>query len=153
MDDVELNSKNLQGLLRTLKAKMPTAQVGVLGEKNKRANDGSNASIGAKHEFGDPAEGLPIRSWLRQPLIDQYQKFLNRAGAFKEDSLKEVMRTKSLVDFTKKLGIVAEAVIAEGFNTGGFGKWKPSQMQFKKNHQTLVETQQLRNSVISRVKE
>ncbi len=53
----------------------------------------------------------------------------------------------------KKVAVVAEGIVAEAFDTGGFGQWPPSDMTHKKVHQTLVETQQLRNSITSEVKE
>lgn len=163
--DDELNTKGLDDLLKALKGKLPTVSVGILG-KNTRSSSATfdqvvngkvsfetNASIGAKHEFGEVTKfgKLPVRSFLRVPITDHLQKYLDASGAFEEDSIKKVIKEKSLVSFLKKIGIVAENIVSDAFATGGFGLWKPSNMAFKKNHQTLVETQQLRNSITSRV--
>ena len=50
------------------------------------------------------------------------------------------------------MGAVGESIVQDAFSTGGFGKWKPSRMENKQTKQTLVETQQLRNSITSDVK-
>lgn len=154
MSDVELNVRRLKQLLKAFKGDFPTARVGVLGDKTSRAGtlgDAlTNASIGAKHEFGD--ENLPIRSFLRQPISEHMQAFLDDSGAFDKAALDEIVRDGDLTAWVKKFGIIAEAIVAEAFATGGFQKWKPSDMTHKKVHQTLVETQQLRNSITSDVK-
>lgn len=149
---IEINTKGLDKLLKAFKGAIPVARVGVLGDKNKRAGKAnSNATIGAKHEFGS-AE-LPQRSFLRLPISENLQKYLDKAGAFDEEAVKRVIASGSVKEWVKLMAIVAESIVADAFATGGFGKWKPSNMAFKKNHQTLVETQQLRNSITSDVKE
>lgn len=148
------DNRNLKKLMKAFNASnIPEVHLGVLGDKNSRLNDQeeNNASIGLKHEFGD--DEVPVRSWLRVPVIDQMQKFLELSHAFDKATLRKVVKEGSLIGWMKKIGIVAEDVVFEGFNTGGFGKWTPSIMKYKKNHQTLVETQQLRNSVTSQVVE
>ena len=143
--------KGLKKLIEALSGKAPMASVGVLGNKNGRDGEGTNAAIGAKFEFGD-AETVR-RSFLRVPLTDNLQKYLQEAGLFDEDMFKKMLQTGSLVDYVKKIGIVGVSIVLDGFATGGFGKWKPSIMTYKKNKQTLVETQQLRNSITSEVRE
>lgn len=153
-DDVEMNTRGLDGLLKALKEKMPVARVGIFGGKTNRASGvghNNNAEIGAKHEFG--MDGMPVRSFLRVPIAEHMQKYLDDSGAFDNDTLKKVIQTHSLVEWVKKIGIIGEAIVSDAFDSGGFGKWKPSNMAYKKNHQTLVETQQLRNSITSEVRE
>lgn len=151
---VEMNTKELDALIKALKGKLPMGRVGVLGQKGVRANPKagpSNAEVGASHEFG--TDKLPIRSFLRVPISDNLQKYLENSGAFDKEALKKVVSTATVVEWLKKVCVVAEAIVADAFNSGGFGKWTPSDMTHKKNHQTLVETQQLRNSITSEVKE
>lgn len=150
-EDFEVTYKDhgLKNLIKALKEDVPMAHVGVLGSKNARRDGNTNAAIGYKHEFGID---VPRRSWLREPITANLEKYLEEAGAFDEDTMKMVLKTGSLKFFITKIGIVAERIVADGFETGGFGKWQPSNMRFKKNHQTLVETQQLRNAVTSEVK-
>ena len=146
----DLNTENLDRFIKSLK-NLPSGSIGVLGSKDLRSgNVGSNASIGAKHEMG--ADGMIQRSWLREPIIDHLNEFLEKSGAFTPVVLKEVIKSGSIKAWMTRVMIVAESVIAEGFASGGFGKWRPSNMNLKKNKQTLVETQQLRNSVTSEVK-
>jgi len=150
-DNVEIEYKDfgLKNLVKMLKADdIPQARVGILGGKNARKDDGSNASIGAKHEFGD--DGMPIRSFLRIPLSENFQKYLETAGLNKE-TMEQILKNGEFINMIRKLGVLGEKIVLDAFDSGGFGKWKPSNMKFKKNHQTLVETQQLRDSITSDV--
>jgi hypothetical protein len=156
-DDVESNFKGLENMIKALGDKAPIIRVGILGA-NGRSQAGkkgapSNALIGAWHEFGTVK--MAARSFLRMPLIDRLDKDLEKAGAFDEDVLKEVVKNKSTLPWARKVATMAEGIIAEAFATGGFGKWaplKPSTLARKKNLQILVETQQLRNSITSEVR-
>lgn len=166
-----INVKGLDQILKALKAKPPVVRVGILGEKTQRvegkttltfsevqnlkkprrgADVPTNAEIGASHEFG--TSKLPQRSFLRMPLADRLQKEMESAGALDEKVLKEVIRSGSVVPWLKKIAVLAEGIVLGAFDSGGYGKWKPSDMRYKTVHQTLVETQQLRNSITSEVK-
>lgn len=154
-DQTTLATPGLDKLLKALKAKPPTIRVGILGQKASRENTGNeeglnNAEVGAFAEFGN---GDMARSFLRVPISDNLEKYMEKAGALDKDALKEVIRTGDLVGWAKKVAVIAETIVLDAFDSGGFGKWKPSNMKNKKNHQTLVETQQLRNSITSEVKE
>lgn len=154
-DDTTLNVDGLDKLIRALKKEPPKTRVGVLGSKTVRTSQEgaspSNAEIGAAHEFGTTT--LPQRSFLRIPISENLQKYMEKSGAFTKEAIQQVLADGSLVPYMKKVATIAEAIVAEAFNTGGFGKWKPSKMDSKKVKQTLVETQQLRNSITSEVKE
>lgn len=152
MSDVEYDDKGLRNMIRMLSTGEPVVKVGILGDKNARSGDDTgetNASIGAKHEFGD--DGLPIRSFLRAPIAEHFDSYLQKAGGVDQKLTKEAINGKSLMVVMKKLGMLAERIVQDAFDTGGFGKWKPSNMKNKTVHQTLVETQQLRNSISSEV--
>ncbi len=155
MDDVvEIKTKGLDKLLKALNAKMPVARVGILGDSNARnSKDGSNsnATVGAAHEFG--TSELPIRSFLRVPISEHLSKKMESSGALDKQVLKQVIAEGTVVPWLKKIATLAEGIVLEAFDTSGFGKWKPSNMDDKKNHQTLVETGQLRNAITSVVKE
>lgn len=118
--------------------------------KTKKKSLLTNATVGAAHEFGTTK--LPQRSFLRVPLTENLQGALETSGAFDKTALNEVVRTGSLDPWIKKAGVVAESVVLGAFDTGGYGKWPPSDMTKKENHQTLVETQQLRNAITHEVK-
>lgn len=155
MSDEAAYTVNLRGLDKLLKAlgtKPPKARIGILGNSAARSDGGpSNAQVGAWHEFG--TSKLPVRSFLRVPITENLQKEMEKSGAFDKDALANVLATGSILPWLKKVMIMAEGIVADAFDSGGFGKWKPSDMTRKKNHQTLVETQQLRNAITSEVKE
>ena len=150
-----LNDKGIKQLLKAFKGNQPMARIGVLGDKAARAKDVkgkgiNNAMVLAFAEYGTTKS--PIRSVLRVPLSQFLMTYLERSGAFDDATLKAVIASGSLIPWLKKVGITAEVVVQDAFNTGGFGAWPPSDMTNKKNHQTLVETQQLRNSITSDAK-
>ncbi len=154
MDDVVvIKTEGLDKLLRALKQNLPTARVGILGSDDVRSTKGnpSNATIGAAHEFG--TSKLPMRSFLRVPITEHLQSKMESSGALDKQVLKQVIAEGSVVPWMKKIAVLAEGIVAEAFATGGYGKWMPSNMDNKKNHQTLVETQQLRDSITSEVKD
>lgn len=148
MSDVKLDTKGLDKLIKALK-NAPVGRIGVLGKNDNRRGSESNASIGAKHEFGSGS--LPVRSFLRMPLTDYLPKYLEESGAFDKKALASVVEQGSLKPWVEKIMIVAEEVVLDAFDTGGFGTWQPSIMEHKVNQQTLIETGQLRDSITSEV--
>lgn len=127
--------------------------VGILGEHDARINGSSNAEVGAAHEFGSPARNLPIRSFLRQPLTDHLEEFLEKSGLFNKDAFKKVLKEQKIIPWLKKIGIVCEQVVAEAFNSGGFGKWAPWKGDYQSSTgNILVDSTQLRDSITSEVR-
>jgi hypothetical protein len=128
----------------------------VLKEKVKAGRFGAgNATVGAAHEFGSLMTGLPKRSFLREPLINHLQKELDKKGAFSQAEQAEILKEKSLVPWTKKVGVIAEEVVKAAFDTNGYGTWAPvtaATAARKTTKDTLVETTQLRDSIISDVR-
>lgn len=154
-EDTTIDTKGLDQLIKALKRPAPSIRVGVLGSKTVRKNEASsaltNAEVGAAHEFGTSM--LPQRSFLRVPIADNLDKEMDKASLSDKDALKEVIKTGSFMPWAQKVAVLAEGIVAEAFDTAGFGKWQPSNMARKALKQTLVETQQLRNSITSEVKE
>lgn len=126
----------------------PKIHIGILGDGKRTDGQLTNAEIGYKHEMG--VDG-PQRSFLRMPLTAKLGQELATSDVLSDASLKELATVGSMLPLCQKIGIMGEAVIADAFDTGGFGEWPESDMRLKKNHQTLVETQQLRNSITSEV--
>src|SRR4051812_24455481 len=151
-DTVELNLRGLDKFIKSLKGDLPTVRIGILGNGTARRGDKqSNAEIGYKHEFG--ASGMPMRSFLRVPLTDHMQEYLDKAGAFDPDAFKNVIKTGSIKIWVQKIAVIAEQIVQDGFASGGFGKWaawKPGYQN--RTGQILVDSQQLRNSITSEVK-
>lgn len=147
---VTTETQNLDRLIRSL-AKTPVIRVGILGDKDSRSGAAdSNATVGAAHEFG--TSRMPRRSFLLEPLKDQFSKYLEKYNAFDDDTLKEVVKSGSLTIWMKKLAAIAETVVLDAFHNNGFGKWKPwSPGYSNKSGQLLVDTQQLVRSITSEV--
>lgn len=128
----------------------------VLRDKVKAGGFGStNAAVAAAHEFGSIKTGLPKRSILREPLIDNLQRELDKAGAFSQAEQAEIIKEKSLLPWTRKVALIAESIVKTAFDTGGYGKWpklKKETLAHKTTTDILVETTQLRDSITSDVK-
>lgn len=154
MSDQSLKLDGLDQLLKALKDKTnPVVRIGILGS-NASASHGdngpTNAEIGAAHEYG--TEHLPVRSFLRSPISKHLNAQLDLSGAFDKRVFANVIAQGSVVPWLQKVAILAEGIVLDAFNTANDGEWKESNMKIKKNHQTLVETQQLRNSITSEIK-
>lgn len=160
-ETIILKTDGLDKLIKSLHGKTPTIRVGVLGSKASRAapagsqENPNNAEVGATHEFGSPTEGVPQRSFLRIPISDNLDKKLTESGAFDPDTLSKVVKQGTVTPWMKKIAIIAENIVSEAFDTGGFGKWPRWKNKKYKNNtgQILVDTAQLRNSITSEVKE
>ena len=155
-DTVTINVKGLDQLLKALKAGPPIARVGILGDKTVRSGGGSfqtNAEIGAAHEFG--TSKMPARSFLRVPISQNLQKEMESSGALDKKTLNEVVKQGSVLPWVKKIAILAEGIVADAFDTAGFGKWPGWKNPNYTNNsgQLLVDTKQLRDSITSEVKE
>lgn len=151
-DDYELNTKQLDQLLKALKTNMKRVRVGILGGKVARSSSyANNATIGAFHEFGTAK--MPMRSFLRMPISEHMQAALEKAGAFTKDAAKQVLKEASLGPWLDRVGALAVGVVMDAFDTAGFGKWPKWSKGYSNNTgQILVDTQQLRNSITSEVK-
>lgn len=152
-DDTTIETKGLDQILKALKIKPPVARIGILGAANARSGKGtSNATIGAAHEFG--TSKLPMRSFLRVPLSERLQKAMESSGALDSDTLKNVIKEGSVLPWITKVAILAENIVLDAFDTGGFGKWAAWKNPGYTNNtgMILVDTQQLRNSITYEVK-
>ena len=144
---VKINTKFLDQFEKMLD-NIPKAKIGILASSNSREESNSNATIGFKHEFGI---GVPKRSFIREPLIQNMMKNLEEAG-FNEDTLEEAIKAGGFKQVVQKIGIVGVSTIQDAFNTGFEGKWAPHADGYSNNTgMILVDTQQLRNSIISEV--
>lgn len=157
-EETTLKVDGLEKLLKALKAKPPVARVGILGDKSTRSGGGggqpTNAEVGAAHEFGAPARGLPARSFLRVPISENLQKEMEKSQAFDEQVLSEVIKSGSVLAWMQKIAILAEGIVSDAFDSKGFGKWPSwSSPNYTNNAgQVLVDTKQLRESITSEVK-
>ena len=110
----------------------------------------SNADIGLKMEKGSKAERIPARSWLVTPLEDHLPEYFEKIGQY---AIELIIVQQALKNY-QQLGVICEQIIAKGFSTGGYGKWKPlSRMtiELKQSSAILIDTGQLSKSVQSTV--
>ncbi len=167
---VRMDMTGLKSLLANVQDRY-VVRVGILGSKatedHKRKETGelakggghktgketspiTNAEIGLRHEKGVKSDNLPRRSWLEEPLRDNLGDYFKQIGS-------EAI-TYMLLEQPKRayqeLGIVCEQIVLKGFETDGYGKWKPlSQFTIanKNSSRVLVDTAQLKKSVTSQV--
>lgn len=119
--------------------------------KHKAGQEASpltNATIGALHEYGSLSRNIPRRSWLSDPIdekLSENKVYLEKAYLA---CLKQVIggSISGMDVFFKKLGITAEKIIQEAFDTRGFGRWAP--LKWRKGS-PLIDTGQLRKAVTS----
>ncbi len=177
-DTVKLYDKGLKQIIAAFGKKIPKVRIGIMGDDGARqpkappeiityealmaretnkpgveaktpAEPPSNAQVLAAHEYGTAHS--PQRSVLRVPIADNLAHYLQRAGAFDDKVLTRLVESGEIRPFMEKIAITAETVVDDGFETGGFGKWKPSDMTRKTVAQTLVETTQMRKAITSEV--
>ncbi len=147
---VVLKDENLKALRAAFK-KVPHIKVGVIaGRSGKGA---SNAMIAAAHEFGTST--MPKRSIFRTPVKDHLNAYLAKAGAFDKETIRRVIRERSIAAWMEKVLAIVLRIVDDGFESGGFGKWKALKKYVwrrKKTKQILVETGQLRRSITGEVR-
>mgnify|MGYP000067509143 CR=1 FL=1 len=133
----------LDKLEKNLKSQK-VAKVGIFGNKNARDDDTTNVKVGMKHEFGSFSEGLPRRSFLKDPLALKRKEFLKRARKIIDKDISDSVDSDQILE---KIGVLGETIVQEAFETGGFGTWKP----ISRSGSILIDTGQLRSSITSKV--
>ena len=156
--DTTIDTRGLEAILKALK-NPPMARVGILStkthspetppKKGSKPFSLTNAQLGAMHEFGGPK--VKQRSFLKMPITLMLDKRLKKSGILDEANLRKLIATRSAANIVRLIAVIAESIVRDAFQTGGFGQWTPSNMKRKKVQMTLLETQQLRDSITSEV--
>lgn len=147
MAKVTFKDKGLKNLTKAL-GDVPKAKVGVLQAKNSRQDGETNASIGIRHEFGI---GVPKRSFLRAPLIANLAGDL-QAQRIDQAAVDEAVKSGTLEELVRKIGLVGEQTVRNAFMTEGDGKWPAHAPGYTNNTgMILSDTTQLRDSISSEV--
>ena len=152
MQDVEINIKGLENLERELSQNY-AVEVGILGSdafKERKDIKETNSYIGSVHEFGSIERNIPARSFIRMPLETKLPEEIKKGS----ESFIEYAAKGRLEDWYSKLGLKAEKIIDDAFETGGFGQWqelKPETIRRKNSSKILQDTSQLRSSISSEV--
>lgn len=148
--EVKADLKGLDNLQKNLNTKL-VAKVGIFSDTNARDGESNNATIGARHEFGVLSEGLPRRSFLKDPIELKRKELLKTAKKVIEANIDKDGGTEKIFEL---IGIAGEAIVQEAFETGGFGTWQPlSQATINKkgSDSILIDTAQLRGAITSKV--
>ncbi len=126
-----------------------SVRVGVFQEAT--APDGEKvASYGADNEFGVPERRIPERSFIRMPIETKAGKIAADVEKRKRDRIEQ----GNIRGIFEDIGLAAEAVIQEAFDTRGFGTWKENAemtVELKGSDAPLIDEGLLRRSITSRV--
>lgn len=155
MEEAELkfDITDLKNLAKQLQIKREV-QVGIFKENDSRKykkwedSSNSNVEIGFEHEFGNPLKKLPMRSFLRGPILERGQQLADAVNSSLEEDL-------SLPNAYKALAKEAEHIVEGAFASNGYGKWQAlSDWTVAKRGESepiLDDTGQLKDSVKSKV--
>lgn len=163
---VKLNVNKLKGLQKELgNVQGSEVRVGVFADKADRGATGTmteegysegseplnNAEIGAVHELGSKTAGIPMRSFLRVPCLEDLPKKLKAKGG--KQLIKAILEngTESALE---NLGVMAEQTVDEAFETRGKGRWaplKPATIRAKGSDVPLFDSGKLAASISSTV--
>lgn len=136
---------------------LPKVKVGVLASTAQRAQDvQNNAQIGFTNEFGKLTgyPKIPERSFIRMPLNLHFNNRLKQKKSLAGKEFEKALKSGKIEDFARKVGLVAEEVIQEAFETRGWGKWPknaPLTVELKGSDAPLIDTGQLRRAITSKV--
>lgn len=145
---VSSDLKKLDNFVKALKTSY-VVDVGIMGKKNSRDDESgmTNAEVGFQNEFG--VGSIPIRSFLRMPLFLKSEEIVERVA--KTNPL-AMLAKGDIIGVMTNLGLAAEAVIAEAFESHGFGTWAPDSprtIRAKHSSAPLIDSGQLRRSIAS----
>ena len=155
---VEVNVKRLITLIGYLNGDIPKVKVGIIGSKAavKRKDELTNAQIGFIQEFGK-LTGKPRiepRSFIDMPLKLHLNDKIKEKKSLAKKEFEMALKEGKADEFVRKVGIVAEEVIQEAFETSGWGQWKPNAESTKRrkgSDKPLIDTGELRRSISSEV--
>lgn len=151
-----MDIRGLNQLIKALKVAPPTIRIGVLGSSARTSNGSgknpTNAEVGAVHEFGAPARGIPQRSFLRMPLADNLGKQMEASGLLGKEALAHVVSTGNVMPWIQATALVAEAVVEDAFEQEGPG-WAPwAEGYSNEGGSILTDSGQLRRSISTEIK-
>lgn len=159
MKETKINY-NLNGLeeMRQAIGNRYVARVGIINGKAGEIHDKSkytNAQIGEVQLFGSITNHIPPRDFLVMPLQIKGREFTASLGA---SSIKTAFENRQYKKVFTLIGVAAEAIVQQAFDTGGFGQWPPNapatiraKSRGKGATSILINTGQMRAAVSSDV--
>lgn len=159
MSNVSLNLDIINRIIGLLsKSRLPSVKVGILADTNHRSDSNvqTNAQIGFKNEFGDfeSKPQIPERSFIRMPLRLYFNAKMQEKKSLTGKQFEKALQDGTIDKFAEKVGLVAEEVIQESFETRGWGVWPknaPLTIALKGSDAPLIDTGQLRRAITSKV--
>lgn len=128
-------------------------RVGIIGSKAGQVHEGgiTNAVLGLIQMFGSLSRGIPSRDFLLMPLMLKKREIIQSFGA---GSMRAAFANGNYKRMFELLGVKAEEIVQEGFETSGFGKWKKnadSTIRQKGSSRPLIRWGEFRRSITSDV--
>ena len=155
--EIKLDFKNLDRIKKLFEeTDTKYIKVGILASTNARQEgELNNAEIGFIQEFGRMENPhIPARSFLRMPLRQHLKEKIEKSKTFSEESINKAIESGKADYLVKQLGLLAEQIILEAFETSGDGKWAPNApytIAMKGSNKPLIDTGELRKSITSKV--
>lgn len=146
---------NLDGLeeIKERVGKTYRTRVGIIGSKAGQEHEGgiTNAELGLIQMFGSLTRGIPARDFLLMPLMTKHREIIQSFGSA---SIRAAFAAGDYKKMFVLLGVKAEEIIQEAFETSGFGRWQKnaySTIQQKGSSRPLIRWGELRRSITSDV--
>lgn len=111
----------------------------------------TNSQLAVIHEFGSVSAGIPIRSFLRMPIMEKSKEIVQYLGS---KFVRGLIASGDIVQVFQLLGIKGEQIVQRAFESQGFGHWpsiKPDTARAKGSTGILIDTGQLRGAITSKV--
>jgi hypothetical protein len=148
---IEADFSALDKLVENL-GKKHYVDVGILGENAGKTDEGGATigMIGAVQEFGKLDGKIPKRSFILMPLQTHQSEIQKQV----EPRMQKHMETGDIKGIFTDIGIAAEGVIQDAFDTRGFGTWKSnaeSTIEQKGSDSPNIDKGLLRKSISSKV--
>lgn len=165
---IKFDLTELEDIARAIGGSMRT-RVGVIGSQaaqNHQLREGAgkkflvnraqgetltNATLMLIMMMGSLSRKIPPRDPLLQPIISHRRELIRKLQSGK---MRTAFEAKDYELMFALLGVAAEAIVQEAFETGGFGLWQKnaqSTIDAKGSSAPLINTAQLRKSVSSDV--
>jgi phage gpG-like protein len=144
---VKVVDRGFEDEIRRLSVSVITT-VGIQGAQAPAGDHGglTNAGLGAIHEFGAPSVGIPQRSFLRETLdanADKYSRFIAKRMADR--------RTSTLITFNL-VGEMHLADIRNAINASIAPPNKPGTVARKGSSVTLIDSGQLKGALTTKTR-
>lgn len=128
-------------------------RVGIIGSKASQQHPSGidNATLGVIQMFGSITRNIPPRDFLLMPLVTKHREIIQSFGS---GAIRDAFARGDYKKMFALLGVKAEDIIQQAFETKGFGQWAPNApatIDSKGSSMPLIDTAQLRRAITSDV--